>query len=102
MSPKTPRELIIDMHENQKLIDDTYRNPDKYIGFGWTNERIRALCQQHIQTIRHRLQVEQNSGGMPKETIRSWLVQARTCSDIDVVSLIQVQLQNAVKTYILE
>lgn len=102
MSPKNPRELVITIYENQKMIDETYRYPDKYTGFGWTNARIRARLQQQIQTTRHHLRIEQNSGGLAKETIRSWLVQARTCSDIDAVSLIQVQLQNAVKVYILE
>lgn len=102
MSAKTPRELIADIYAGQKMIDDTYRYPNKYSSFGWTNESIRAKCQRQIKIFRQHLRAEQNCGEMEKERIRSWLVQVRQCADIDTVSLIQVHLQNAVKAYILE
>ena len=102
MSPKTPRELVADLYENQKTIDETYRYPDKYTGFGWSNERIRSQCSQQVEIIRRSLRVEQQSGGMEKETIHLLLEQARKSSDFDEVNGIQVRLQNAAKTYVLE
>lgn len=102
MSSKTPRELVANIYEGQKMIDDTYSYPAKYTGFGWKNERIRINCRKRIEIFRQHLRAEQDSGGMEKETIRQKLVQARESVDVDMVSLIQVQLQNAVKACVLE
>jgi hypothetical protein len=97
MVSKTPRELVLEMYELERMIVTSAFDPDRYIG--WTPETLRANCEKQLELIHVQLKAGRRHGVMGKNAIHGLLYAARVALNFDIVNGLQVELQDAIVAF---